>query len=134
MEICVKYSKREVRISGVWKMVNRVPLQLDWPSRHLLHKKMTKEKSREDVKYYFFSFMKISNAIVTSKQNFVEKYHLLMKSLYFIFCLHFSTSNKCFAHFNFQQLLLNLSHFVLFSQAHLKNNTENKNIQENLFH
>ena len=27
----------------------------------------------------FFSFMKISNATVTSKQNFIEKYHCLKK-------------------------------------------------------
>ena len=43
---------------------------------------MTKEKSKEDIKYYFFSFMKISNTTVTSKQNFTEKYHRLMKNLY----------------------------------------------------
>ena len=30
----------------------------------------------------FFTFMKISNATVTSKQNFIEKYHRLMKNLY----------------------------------------------------
>ena len=64
--------------------------------------------------------MKISNATVTSKQNFIEKYHRLMKNLYFIFRLLFFTSNECFAHFNVQQLLSNLIHFVLFSQVHLK--------------
>ena len=62
-------------------MLNRVPLRLVWPSRQLLHRKMTKEKSKEDRKYYFV-FMKISNATVTSKQNFIEKYHCLMKDLY----------------------------------------------------
>ena len=64
--------------------------------------------------------MKISNAAGTSKQNFTEKYHRLMKNLYFIFRLLFFISNECFSHFNVQQLLSNLSHFVLFSQAHLK--------------
>ena len=61
--------------------------------------------------------MKISNSIVTSKQNFIEKYHRLIKKLYFIFRLRFFT-NVC--HLNVQQLLSNLSHFVLFSQAHFK--------------
>ena len=97
LEICVKY--------------NRV-----WPSRHLLHRKMTKGKCEEDIKYYFF-LLKISNTTVTSKRNFIEKYHCLIKDLYFIFCLLFFTSNECF---NVLQLLSNLSHFVLFSQAHLK--------------
>ena len=66
--------------------------------------------------------MKISNATVTSKQNFIEKYHRLMKNLYFIFRLLFFTSKECFSHFNVQQLLSlsNLGHFVLFSQAYLK--------------
>ena len=70
-----------MKYAGGGKMVNRVPVRLVWPSRHLLHRKMTKEK---DIKYYFFSFMKISNATITSKQNFMEKYHekSLMKNLY----------------------------------------------------
>ena len=62
-------------------MVDRVPLRLVWPSRHLLNRKMTKEKSKEDIKYYFF-LLWISNATVTSKQNFIENYHPLMKNLY----------------------------------------------------
>ena len=62
-------------------MVNRVPHRFVWPSRHLLHRKITKGKSKEDIKYYFFSFMKISNVTVTSKQNFTEKYRL-MKNLH----------------------------------------------------
>ena len=42
LEICVKYNKREGwNIRGGWKMVNRVPFHLVWPSRHLLHRKMT---------------------------------------------------------------------------------------------
>ena len=52
---------------GGRKMVNRVPLHLVWPSRHLLHKKMTKVQGR--YKVLFYSFMKISNATLTSKQN-----------------------------------------------------------------
>ena len=53
-------------------MVNRVPLCLVWPSRHFLRRKMTKEKFKEDMKY-FFSFVRISNTTVTSsKQNFVS--------------------------------------------------------------
>ena len=32
---------------------------------------MTTEKSKEDIKYYFFPFMKISNATITSK-HFIE--------------------------------------------------------------
>ena len=51
---------------------------LVWPSRHLLHRKMTKEKSKEDIKYFF---MKIFNAAVTSKQNYNEKYHRLTKNV-----------------------------------------------------
>ena len=113
-------------------MVNRVPLCLVWPSRLLLHRKMTKEKSKEDIKYYFFSFMKISNATVTSKQNFIEKYHRLMKNLYFIFRLLFFTSNECFSHFNVQQLLSNISHFVLFSQAHLKITLKRKHSKKSI--
>ena len=85
MEICIKDNKQggwNIRTGvGCRKMVNRVPLRLVWPSRHLLHRKMTKQKSKEYIKYYFF-FMKISNATVTSKQNFIEKYHRLMKNLY----------------------------------------------------
>ena len=34
-------------------MVNRVPLRLVWPSRHRLHPKMTKDKSKKDIKYHF---------------------------------------------------------------------------------
>ena len=63
-------------------MVNSVPHHLVGPSKHLLYKKMTKEKSKEDIKDYIFSFLKISNATVTSKQNFIEKYHRLMSNLY----------------------------------------------------
>ena len=63
------------------RMVNRLPLHLVWPSRHLLYGKMTKEKSKEDIKYYF-SFMKISSTAVTSEQNFIEKYQRLMKNFY----------------------------------------------------
>ena len=37
-------------------MVNRLPLRLVWPSRHLLYRKMTKDKSREDIKYYYFLY------------------------------------------------------------------------------
>ena len=72
--------------------------------------------------------MKISNATVTSKQNFVEKYHRLMKNLYFIFILLFFTSNECFSHFNVQQLLSNPIYFVLSSQAHLKITLNTKTI------
>ena len=36
-----------------WKMVNRVPFHLVWPSIHLLHRKMTKNKSKEDIKHPF---------------------------------------------------------------------------------
>ena len=64
--------------------------------------------------------MQIFNAAVTSKQNFIKKYHRLKKNLYFIFILLFFTSNECFSHFNVQQLHSNISHFVLFSHAHLK--------------
>ena len=39
---------------GGRKVVNRVPIRLFWPSRQLLHRKMTKEKFKEDIKYYFF--------------------------------------------------------------------------------
>ena len=39
---------------GSRKMVNRVPLRLVRPTRHLLHRKMTEEKSKKDLKYYFF--------------------------------------------------------------------------------
>ena len=77
--------------------------------------------------------MKISNATVTSKQNFIEKYHRLMKNLYFIFRLLFFTSNECFSHFNVQQLLSNLSHFVLFSQAHLKITLKTKTFEKICF-
>ena len=64
--------------------------------------------------------MKISKATVASKQNFTEKYHRLMKNLYFIFRLIFFTSNECFSHFNVHQLLSKLSHFFQCSQAQLK--------------
>ena len=90
-------------------MVNRVPLYLDCPSRHLFHRKMTKEKSKEDIKYHFFSSIEISNAIVTSKQNFIEIYYHLMKNHYFIFGLLFFSFNECFFHFDVKQLLSNLS-------------------------
>ena len=78
LEICIIYYKQGswyIR-TGVWNIVNRVPLRWVWPSRHLLHQKMTNEK----YKVLFFTFMKISNARVTSKQNVTEKYRL-MKNL-----------------------------------------------------
>ena len=114
-------------LGGGRKTVISVPLRLDWPIRHLLHRKVTKEKSREDIKYYF------SLPTVTSKENFIEKYHRLMKNLYFIFPLPFFTSNECFSHVNIQQLLSNLSHFVLFSQAHLKKTLKTKTIEKIYF-
>ena len=42
--------------------------------------------------------------------------------LFLFFCqnIFLFTPNECFSHFNVQQLLSNISHFVLFSQAHLK--------------
>ena len=55
LEICVKYNNRGgleyPKGRGGQKMVNRVPLRLVLPSRHLLQRKMTKEKFKED----FFS-------------------------------------------------------------------------------
>ena len=36
------------------KMVNRESLRLVWLSRHLLHRKMTKEKSKDDIKHNYF--------------------------------------------------------------------------------
>ena len=77
--------------------------------------------------------MKISNVTMTSKQNFIEKYHRLMKNLYIIFNLLFFTSNECFSHFNVQQLLSNISHFVLFSQAHLKVTLKTKTFEKIYF-
>ena len=56
-------------------MVNRVPLRLVWPSRHILHRKNDKGEIQGSYKVLFFSFMKISKATVTSKQNFIKKYH-----------------------------------------------------------
>ena len=56
VEICVKYNKKW----GGWnirrgpKMVNRESLRLVWLSRHLLHRKMTKEKSKDDIKHNYF--------------------------------------------------------------------------------
>ena len=77
--------------------------------------------------------MKISDAVATSKQNFIEKYHRLMKNLYVFFRLFSFTSNECFSHFNAQQLLSNLSHFVLFSQAHLKITLKTKTFEKIYF-
>ena len=62
-------------------MVNKVLLRLVCPIRQLLHKRTTKERPKEGTKYYFFSFT------VTSKQNFIGKYHRLMKKLYNQNCL-----------------------------------------------
>ena len=67
--------------------------------------------------------MKTSNATVTSKQNFIEKYDRLMKLQvpFFSAKLYFSLPlTNVFPHFNVQQLLSNISHFILFSQAQLK--------------
>ena len=46
----------------------------------------------------------------------------------------FFTSNECFSHFNGQQLLSNVSHFVLFSQAHFKITWKTKAFEKHLFH
>ena len=77
--------------------------------------------------------MKISNATVTSKQIVIEKYHRLRKDLYFIFRLLFFISNECFSHFNVQQLLSNLIHFALFSQAHLNITLKTKTFEKIYF-
>ena len=76
------WTKLDGCISDLWISGEfRVPLRSDWPSRHLLYRKMTKKKSKEDL---FFSFMKLSNATVTSKQNFIEK-SLLYFSFTFLY-------------------------------------------------
>ena len=41
--------------------------------------------------------------------------------------------NECFSHFNVQHLLSNLSHFVLFSQAHLKITLKTKTFENFIF-
>ena len=51
----------------------------------------------------------------------------------FIFRLLFFTSNEYFSHFNVQQLLSNLSHFVLFSQTHLKITMKTKTFEKIYF-
>ena len=56
-----------------------------------------------------------------------------MKNLYFIFRLLFFTSNKCFSHFDVQQLLSNKSYFVLVSQAHLKTTLKMKTFEKICF-
>ena len=76
--------------------------------------------------------MKTSNVTVTSKRNWIEKYHRLMKNLNFIFTLLFFTSNECFSHFNVQQLLSNISYFVLFLQAYLKITLKTKTFEKSI--
>ena len=70
--------------------------------------------------------MKISNATVTSKQNFE-------KALFIILFFTFLTSNECFSHFNVQQLHSEMSHFALFSQAHLKETLKTKTFEKIYF-
>ena len=43
--MCVKYKSGGLEYPGGIKIVNRVPFRLVWRIRHLLHRKMTKEKS-----------------------------------------------------------------------------------------
>ena len=48
LEICVKYNKRgSLEYPGGRKMVNKVPLRLVWPSRHLLHRKWQRRNPRK---------------------------------------------------------------------------------------
>ena len=54
LAIYVKYDKRGSENPGDWKMVKKVQIRLVSPSRHLLHSKMTKQKTKEDIKYFFF--------------------------------------------------------------------------------
>ena len=59
VEIWVKYNKKGGgggggNIRRGPKMVNRESLRLVWLSRHLLHRKMTKEKSKDDIKHNYF--------------------------------------------------------------------------------
>ena len=51
---------------------------------------------------------------------FLVFFNQLSKFLFFWQTTLIFTSNKCFFHFNVQQLLSNISDFVLFSQGHLK--------------
>lgn len=60
VETCVKYNKKGGWGGGGWnirrgpKMGNRKSLRLVWLSRHLLHRKMAKEKSKDDVKHNYY--------------------------------------------------------------------------------
>ena len=59
---CVKYNRRG---RGGWnirrgqKMVNRVPLRLNWPNRHLLHQKWQRRNPRKIDSIIFFFYEKI---------------------------------------------------------------------------
>ena len=86
---------------------------------------MTKEKSKEDI----FCFMKISNATVTSKQNFIEKYQRLIKNLYNQNC---SWKNE--GNINTVSEISKIHSLHGFFTSSFKNNIENENIRKNLFH
>ena len=64
---------------------------------------------------------------------FLVFFNQLSKFLFFSQTILFFTSNECFSHFNVQQLLLNISHFVLFSQAHLKITLKTKTFEKIYF-
>ena len=95
-------------------MVNRVPFRLVWPSRHLLHRKMTNG-------FYFFIIF------------FLVFFNQLSKFLFFWQTILFFTSNECFSHFNVQQVstLKHMSFCFVFTSS-FKNNIE-KHSEKSIF-
>ena len=89
-------------------MVNRVPFQLVWRSRHILHRKMTNG-------FYFFIILFLVFFNQFSKFLFTSK-------LYFSLPL-----TNVFPHFNFQQLSTLKPSFCFVFTSSFKNIIENEN-------
>ena len=90
MEICVKYNKWGVGEGGAGGLEYPGGLEnseqgtspLSLIKQTAFAQKNDKAEIQERYKVLFFSFMKISNAIVTCKQTFIEKYIHLVKNPY----------------------------------------------------
>ena len=132
MEICVKYNKR----GGGWGCNIRGAEKGKYG-----HYKTIEQLLQETLVWVFlgrvFSIIIIMSFPLQGIDFFIMFFlvffNQLSKFLFFCQTILFFTSNECFSYFNVQQLLSNISHFVLFSQAHLKITLKTKTFEKIYF-
>ena len=106
-------------------MVNKLTLLLFWPSRHLLHRKVTKEKSKEDIKYYYF-FLLWKYIMQQWLVNKTSLKNIVWWKMFPLFLFYFSLPLTNVFPIIFSTATLKHKSFFFVFTSSFKNNIENK--------